>query len=78
MKNPCPAQAGQGFQSNTIVAFRGERGSYNMEMGMINTPEIVAFRGERGSYNSGRVEQVGVHIVAFRGERGSYNMESHV
>jgi len=34
-----------------IVAFRGERGSYNMDhLGDITLP-IVAFRGERGSYN---------------------------
>ena len=40
------------LSSNAIVAFRGERGSYNLvEKGKFFLA-IVAFRGERGSYNS--------------------------
>ena len=35
-----------------IVAFRGERGSYNPRMRPATVVQIVAFRGERGSYNS--------------------------
>ena len=34
-----------------IVAFRGERGSYNTSPALIVVTTIVAFRGERGSYN---------------------------
>ncbi len=34
-----------------IVAFRGERGSYNFAQGELQFGGIVAFRGERGSYN---------------------------
>ena len=34
-----------------IVAFRGERGSYNTEVADLLRNIIVAFRGERGSYN---------------------------
>jgi hypothetical protein len=33
MKNPCPAQVGQGFQGKASVAFRGERGNYNYNPG---------------------------------------------
>ena len=39
----------------TIVAFRGERGSYNQYASTGFYPVIVAFRGERGSYNPSRV-----------------------
>ena len=35
-----------------IVAFRGERGSYNAVCGGVAIIHIVAFRGERGSYNA--------------------------
>ena len=34
-----------------IVAFRGERGSYNRNDRGEDRQQIVAFRGERGSYN---------------------------
>ena len=34
-----------------IVAFRGERGSYNCIAAARWVALIVAFRGERGSYN---------------------------
>ena len=34
-----------------IVAFRGERGSYNKKEDSELLQVIVAFRGERGSYN---------------------------
>ena len=35
----------------SIVAFRGERGSYNAQVSGAKVLQIVAFRGERGSYN---------------------------
>ncbi len=38
-----------------IVAFRGERGSYNENIGGVVGAGIVAFRGERGSYNRSRL-----------------------
>ncbi len=38
----------------TIVAIRGERGSYNDDVGALVEAGIVAIRGERGSYNGGR------------------------
>ena len=42
---------GGGVVVEEIVAFRGERGSYNIRHGHLHTPPIVAFLGERGSYN---------------------------
>ena len=39
------------LSSNAIVAFRGERGSYNLVEKGKEHERIVAFRGERGSYN---------------------------
>ncbi len=57
-----------------IVAFRGERGSYNAIATGSVCSLIVAFRGERGSYNVGDEVNVRPGIVAFRGERGSYNL----
>ena len=56
-----------------IVAFRGERGSYNLSTCGLLPGYIVAFRGERGSYNVVRAQAAVALIVAFRGERGSYN-----
>ena len=35
----------------TIVAIRGERGSYNVINSSARDDAIVAIRGERGSYN---------------------------
>ena len=43
---------GAGPTVGTIVAFRGERGSYNHAASVIDCLIIVAFRGERGSYNT--------------------------
>ncbi len=57
-----------------IVAFRGERGSYNRIASNIISLAIVAFRGERGSYNDEADDLIARLIVAFRGERGSYNL----
>ncbi len=39
---------------SVIVAFRGERGSYNRRASDLSAERIVAFRGERGSYNGRR------------------------
>ena len=35
----------------SIVAIRGERGSYNQDASGVALATIVAIRGERGSYN---------------------------
>ena len=42
---------GGNLESVRIVAFRGERGSYNAALVGKDWLAIVAFRGERGSYN---------------------------
>ena len=67
-----PHQRGRGV----IVAFRGERGSYNAMAQRVKRRSIVAFRGERGSYNNYEYSDGKINIVAFRGERGSYNLSS--
>ena len=40
-----------GKKAASIVAIRGERGSYNSMLDALVFPPIVAIRGERGSYN---------------------------
>gem|GEM_PF-1735078 len=57
----------------SIVAIRGERGSYNRLVRIDTQRYIVAIRGERGSYNYNRITNASASIVAIRGERGSYN-----
>ena len=57
----------------SIVAIRGERGSYNDGVDSGGRRRIVAIRGERGSYNAAEAAPQAMSIVAIRGERGSYN-----
>ena len=59
--------------SGSIVAIRGERGSYNNVEKGLRRHAIVAIRGERGSYNRQGIVHDADLIVAIRGERGSYN-----
>ena len=51
MREGATTEAKVGVKPRMIVAFRGERGSYNGKLGVAIEGQIVAFRGERGSYN---------------------------